>query len=126
MQPIFVGDRLPEVSGEYFCIRFGMSYAPEPIDFHAPDEDDEDDYPRWGDTIPHYGGGGVVPYKELSNREKYFRDNYGRVMYWFEKPEATLSHSQFVEFMLDEMREKNIDPDEVTGVADYRKHEWKL
>ncbi|QZI87642.1 hypothetical protein MYOV011v1_p0375 [Vibrio phage 6E35.1a] len=67
-----------------------------------------------------------MPYKELSNREKYFRDNYGRVMYWFEKPEATLSHSQFVEFMLDEMREKNIDPDEVTGVADYRKHEWKL
>ncbi len=118
MKPISVFDRLPEESGTYFCIRYGMPYRPEPIEFFAAE--DEDESHSWSDTFGHMsaGGGGVQSYNKISNREKYWRSNHGRVMFWFENPENHMTHHTFTEHMLRDLENRGIVLDEIDGEWD--------
>lgn len=118
MKPISVFDRLPEESGEYMCIRYGMPYRLEPIEFFAAE--DEDETHSWSDTFGHMnaGGGGVRSYNKLSNREKYWRTNYGRVMFWFEPVENHMNHHAFTDYMLQDLANRGIDPEECDGEWD--------
>ncbi len=115
MKPISVFDRLPEVSGEYMCIRYGMPYRQESVEFFAAE--DEDETPSWSDSIGHMngGGGGVKSYNKISNREKYWRTNYGRVMFWFENVENHMTHHAFTEHMLRDLENRGIDLDDIDG-----------
>ncbi|AGN30257.1 hypothetical protein VPFG_00258 [Vibrio phage nt-1] len=115
MQPIDVRDRLPTQDGTYLCIRYGMSYMPEAIEFFI----DCDDEGTWADEILcREGGGGVKPYNQLTNAEKYWRTNYGKVIYWFEMPENHMSASDFKDYMLAELCSRGIDPDAIDGKWD--------
>ncbi|QBX06262.1 hypothetical protein Va3_309 [Vibrio phage Va3] len=116
MQTIDVRERLPRESGTYLCIRYGMPYKPEPIEFDAGDEQ-LDEEARWFDSLSHVdgGGGGVKRYCELTNAEKYWRTNFGKVIYWFEAPENHMSGHDFKDYMIAELSSRGIDPDEITG-----------
>jgi hypothetical protein len=105
---ISVTERLPEESGDYLCIRYGMSHAPESISFTKADPTDSEDRDRWFDR---YVGGCHAPrYCELNNAEKYWRSNYGKVLYWFELPINPFTSDLWQIYMNNDLANQNIDP----------------
>ena len=84
---IDVKDALPERSGKYFCIRYGMDHSPDLIIFNNGfNEYCENDPPRWEDWIP--GGGGLYTNGVKNSPElQHWKDNYGKVLKWFPSPE---------------------------------------
>jgi hypothetical protein len=85
-----VEDGLPDETGDYFCIRFGMPWAPEIVAFDTGDVNfPEGDPPKFYDDIGtmNGGGGGVKLRKDMTEKEKHWSDNYGKVTHWFTRPE---------------------------------------
>jgi len=85
-----VKDGLPEESGEYFCVRYKMPYKPEIMSFNnGYEEHCDNSEPHWYDQLGHMngGGGGRKNYTDMTEDEKFFHDNYGKVTHWFTSPD---------------------------------------
>ena len=117
MKPIAVKDRLPTEEGTYLCIRFGMPYKPEPIDFFIDEAEGEC---GWIDSLGDMkgGGGGVSPYNLLDNKDKYWRRMYGRVLFWFAPPENHMNHYDFMAYCDADMSSQGIKRHEKDGKWD--------
>ena len=118
---IDVRDRVPERDGLYAVLRYGLPYGVEYVEFTAAEYDDETgelvEECIWHDRSPHMkgGGGGVVPYRDLTRREKHWRDNFGKVLYWFEPVEDMLHPSETKQRCEEELLSAGLDPEEITG-----------
>ena len=89
-QWVGVNDRLPEKDGEYYCMQYkAPGYGPRLVHFNATyDEGEFHEEAYWDDRLPHINGGGgaVKPYNLMTDKEKYFMDNYMKVTHWYPLP----------------------------------------
>ena len=78
----------PIYRGDYFCLRYGMPWKPEIITFEVG-EAEFDEEGQWYDDLGtmNGGGGGVPCSNDLTEKQKHWRRNYGKVTHWFPSPD---------------------------------------